>query len=215
MHLFIEGEPSTFATTSEKIWKQRLALCVPLLQEKKRYKGIALRFTLSTPFRHNQPFDLDNLVEPVLSVLISKKGYFSGKRTNLEWWYARKDIGNPAGVEIEIFEGKPSIDIKGKEIFNGEYSGELPKSATSKGLPQWLISFGFRERRCERFGIHLIFPERVNIGEISTGTVKSTIDCLWPIIGGKGGAPEDWRIDELLVERQLGYNSLRLKVFGR
>jgi len=48
----------------------------------------------------------------------------------------------------------------------------------------------------------------VNIGEISAGTVKSTIDCLWPIIGGKGGAPDDWRIKDMLIFHQLFFISI-------
>jgi len=211
MPFFIKGEPATFATTSEKVWKQILASAIPLCQGVNKYSGIALRFTLSSSTHNSQPFDLDNLVEPVFSVIIGEKGYFSGKRTNLLWWYAKKNIGTPAGVEIELSGGSPLIRIKGTEIFKGEYAGELPKSATSEALSSWLISQGFRERRHERYGIHLIFPERINIGEIATGAVKATIDCLWPVIGGKPGAPEDWRIEELMVERK-DYNSLKITI---
>jgi len=211
MPFFIKGEPATFATTSEKVWKQILASAIPLCQGVNKYSGIALRFTLSSSTHNSQPFDLDNLVEPVFSVIIGEKGYFSGKRTNLLWWYAKKNIGTPAGVEIELSGGSPLIRIKGTEIFKGEYAGELPKSATSEAFSSWLISQGVRERRHERYGVHLIFPERINIGEIATGAVKPTIDCLWPIIGGKPGAPEDWRIEELMVERK-DYNSLKITI---
>jgi hypothetical protein len=59
--------------------------------------------------------------------------------------------------------------------------------------------------------IHQIFPDRINRGEIATGAVKAIIDCLWPIIGGKPRAPEDWRIEELMVERK-DYNSLKITI---
>jgi len=155
MLVVILGEPATFATSGEKDWKEKLAQGIQPCQKEKNYRGIALRFKLSSHTRNCQPYDLDNLVEPVLSILIGKKGYFCGKRTNLEWWYARKDIGKPAGVEIEILEGKPQMVIKSEEIFNDEYRGELPKSATSRGLSEWLISLGFKGRRYERFWVHL------------------------------------------------------------
>jgi len=41
--------------------------------------------------------------------------------------------------------------------------------------------------------------------------VKATIDCLWPIIGGKPRTPEDWRIEELMVETKV-YNSLTITI---
>ena len=214
MPFFIKGEPATFATKSEENWKQILASAIPLCQGVNKYSGITLRFTLSSSTHNSQPFDLDNLVEPVFSVLIGEKGYFSGKRTNLLWWYAKKNIGTPAGVEIELSGGSPLIRIRGTEIFKGEYNGELPKSATSEALSSWLISQGFRERRHERYGIHLIFPERINIGEIATGAVKATIDCLWPIIGGKPRAPEDWRIEELMVEKAY-FSILKIKIYNK
>lgn len=217
MPFFIKGEPATFATTSEKVWKQILDSDIPLCQGVNKYSGIALRFTLSSPTRNGHSFDLDNLVEPVFSVLIGKKRYFSGRRTNLLWWCAKKNIGTPAGVEIELSGGSPLIRIKGTEIFKGEYNGELPKSATSKAaLSSWLLSQGFKERRHEneRYGIHLIFPEEINIGEIATGAVKATIDCLWPIIGGKPGAPEDWRIEELMVEKAY-FSILKIKIYNK
>lgn len=52
------------------------------------------------------------------------------------------------------------------------------------------------------FYVRLRFDsERLNIGEIVTGAVKSTIDCLYPIIGGENGRPEDWRITILQIEK--------------
>ena|GEM_PF-6910869 len=93
----------------------------------------------------------------------------------------------------------------------GNYQNLQPQGGFRSGL----FLLALKEGDTRGFGFILIFPESVNIGEIPTDTVKSTLDCLLPIIGGKEGAPEDWRIDELLVERQSGYSSLRIKIFGR
>jgi len=47
------------------------------------------------------------------------------------------DLGKVFTARLSIpIEGNLQIGIKGKEIFNGEYSGELPKSATSRDLSQ-------------------------------------------------------------------------------
>jgi hypothetical protein len=191
MTLFIKGDLATFAATKERSLEERLDSIIPLCPPEKKYKGVALRFTLSSSTHNGHPLDLDNLVEPVFSVLVGKKGYFSGNKANILWWYTKKEISNPAGVEIEVSEDNPSININGKEIFKGEYHGDLPKSATSEDLPKWLISYGFSKRKYEGFWIHLIFPERTKIKEIATGTVKSTIDCLLSIVGGKPKTPED------------------------
>jgi hypothetical protein len=41
----------------------------------------------------------------------------------------------------------------------------------------------------------------VNLGDIATGKVKTTIDGLWPLLGGVAGAPADTRISSLLLHR--------------
>jgi hypothetical protein len=43
---------------------------------------------------------------------------------------------------------------------------------------------------------------RVNIGNVATGPVKSVIDCLQPILGGRFGNPDDHRIVLLLVSKR-------------
>jgi hypothetical protein len=44
---------------------------------------------------------------------------------------------------------------------------------------------------------------RVNIGNVATGPVKSVIDCLQPVIGGRLGNPDDHRIVRLLVVKDV------------
>ena len=38
---------------------------------------------------------------------------------------------------------------------------------------------------------------------MATGVVKSFIDCLYPILGGRAGIPSDHRIDELTVAKAV------------
>ncbi len=57
--------------------------------------------------------------------------------------------------------------------------------------------------QASRYAVGLRFGgSAVNIGDIATGRVKSVIDCLYPILGGVVGAPEDWRITSLYVEKK-------------
>src|SRR5262249_26357590 len=42
-----------------------------------------------------------------------------------------------------------------------------------------------------------------NIGDLATGPVTATLDCLYPVLGGVAGAPEDWRIVGLYVEKDV------------
>lgn len=211
MRLLVKGEPASFATAREKIWKQVLNSTISPYKGKHMYTGIALKFILL----EDKFTDLDNLVEPVLAVLVGKKKYFSGRRPNIQWWYAEKTTDRQTGVKLELSNSVPCI--KGWGIFSGAYTGLFPKSATSEELPQWLIAQGFQKRIHQTFGIHLVFPQKVNIGDIATGVVKSTIDCLWPVIGGKPGAPEDWRIVEILVEKSpyCAENRIEIKIYAK
>ncbi len=55
----------------------------------------------------------------------------------------------------------------------------------------------------------------MNLGDIATGKVKSIIDCLYPVIGGNMGSPEDWRIDILEVTKGikiLPENAIRVSI---
>ena len=88
-------------------------------------------------------------------------------------------------------------------IFEGHYDGPLPSRATDVGIPNWLNSLGCKESMHgdDGLGVHLRFSSRINIGDVATGPVKSVIDCLYPILGGTAGAPEDWRVHALVVEK--------------
>jgi len=59
---------------------------------------------------------------------------------------------------------------------------------------------GFRKTHSEgQYLILLRFDNsKINIGDIATGKVKTTIDNLYPVIGGVCGQPEDWRVNILL-----------------
>ncbi len=204
---WVSGIPATFATKGEIPWRKALecSICSIPIPSNENF-GLDLKFILPTLAPNNQPLDIDNLCEPVFSVLINKLGWFGGKRPNIKWWRAMKICGQPSGLQLSA---KKMIHLKmtrvfGNLLFEGVYEGELPCKATDNQIPSWLNSLKEFEspQNNDRFVIRLQFGGlKVNIGNIATGEVKSIIDCLYPVIGGLKGKPEDWRVDILQVEK--------------
>ena len=106
--LWISGVPATFATKGEQPWKEMLRESIEE-SAGEYYQGMKLKFILPTMAPNNNPLDLDNLCEPVFSVLINNRSYFGGKRSNVIWWQAEKMIGEPTGLEL-ILDSSDSID---------------------------------------------------------------------------------------------------------
>jgi hypothetical protein len=63
-------------------------------------------------------------------------------------------------------------------------------------------------------GIAIDFADNhVNLGDIATGTAKVLIDGMWPVLGGKPGAPHDRRVAALIMRKgiaDLGGGTLAL-----
>lgn len=94
-------------------------------------------------------------------------------------------------------------------MFDEYWPGPPPRSARSPDMPTWIREvFHQREAHSDYFYfVRLVFDDaNLNIGDISTGVAKSTIDCLYPVIGGTVGSPEDWRISVLQVEKRRNYD---------
>lgn len=204
---WVGGEPATFATAGETSWKARLRESTPPPALAGRETGMELRFSVSSLRRNGHPFDVDNLCDPVFVVVIRKTGWFGGRKTGLSWWSAAKRVGEPPGCQIAIHEER-TISLPTQSPFWDEnYSGPMPKKATSPELPRWALDL--RVARAvdwipESCVLYLGFADpNVNIGEIATGRVKSAVDCLYPWLGGTAKAPEDWRVETLVVERGL------------
>ena len=216
------GTPATFATKKEVPWKIELKCSIPTpLIEK--FNGLNLKFVLPTLAPNNQLLDIDNLCEPVFSVLINSLGWFGGRRPNLIWWHAIKVCGQPSGLHLSMEPTTPPEMMGEYEspFFDETYEGVLPSKATDPQIPSWLDSlkkFGSPKNN-DRFIIRLQFGgTKVNIGDIATGKVKALIDCLYPVIGGCKGKPEDWRVDILQVEKgviNLKNDSVRISMWKK
>jgi hypothetical protein len=202
---WIAGEPATFATAREAAWKASLRKGIAAPTLRGRETGLVVRFAVSSLRRNGEPFDVDNLCDPVFVVLIRQAGWFGGRKTGLTWWEASKRLGQPCGCQIDIHEER-SFSLPDRAPFWDEiYCGALPTSGSSPEMVQWAIAH--RAARAvdwvpETCVLYLGFADgAVNIGEISTGRVKSAVDCLYPWLGGTAEDPEDWRVETLIVLR--------------
>lgn len=202
----VSGYPATFSTRGEKPWKARLGLQLPQCNSSGQEKGLEARFSLTTLRPNKQPLDVDNLMEPLLSVLVRSKRWFGGNRNVLRWWRATMAEDARPGCNIEVHdEDDAPILFNSGTIFalDDVYTGNLPRSGTNGVFASWASNRGSPLGRAWGYYVlRLRFGgQAVNIGEIASGQVKATIDCLWPMLGGKAGAPQDWRIRTLQVER--------------
>ena len=202
---WIRGEPATFATKAERAWKETIRQTVPQGQSCCQRGGILLDFRVQSSHRGGQPFDIDNMCDPVFSVVINQLGWFGSRRPNMRWFLASRSIEMPSGCNVRLEQGDaPEFRPDGRRImFRDVYTGPLPKGGTAPELPAWLAGLpGVSSAGSEDVGIRLSFAgAKVNLGDIATGVVKSTIDCLYPLFGGTASAPDDWKVDSLQCEK--------------
>jgi hypothetical protein len=111
---------------------------------------------------------------------------------------------NNPSASVAYSTSSPPIQIRQNPIFDDYFLGPLPRSAKDPSLPIWIgnkMSSTPMHHNLSYFVCLVFYDARLNIGEISEGVVKSTIDCLYPVIGGTEGKPEDWRIECIQIEK--------------
>lgn len=198
---WVPGIPATFATSGEIPWRHRVAEDAPDWPGAEA-TGLQLEFRIQSRREGFHAQDIDNLCEPVIAALVSERGWFEGHRKNISWIHARKDFIAPTGCLIST-ESADREDVPAAGIvLDSIYAGALPRSAKDDDLIAWVASQVARPVQ-GRLRVELNFLRNVNIADIATGRVKNVIDCLVPVVGGKYGSPDDWRIDELLVTRRV------------
>lgn len=214
--LVITSEPATYSTNGEMEFKN--AIYDKVLSEiPSNINGVNLSFSVSSNTRKGHKFDLDNLCEPVFSSLC-RAGWFNGKRPSIKWWYAERKVSQPSGVTISsVF---PELDRRYKRTLSAKYKGPLPRNSRDELFIEWIKEVIHQldiNTTMKSFGLRLQFgDDMLNIGDISTGRVKNVIDCLYPLVGGEIGKPDDWKIEKLLVEKgktELSKDELRIDVF--
>lgn len=196
---WIEGFPATFATARETMWKQQIYQA--LYGKQYPEHSIDLQFVFTKDNYEKYQFDIDNLCEPVFAVLTSSLGWFSGKRRNITLWTARKCIGEEQGLLIRNIDSNTLLAPSATPYFDEIYDGVFPSKATDDNIPSW-IKKSRQSQVIKKCSIRLQFENTpVSIATISSGKVKPIIDCLYPIVGGIPGAPNDEIIEMLTVER--------------
>lgn len=196
---WVSGFPATFATSREKIWKQQIRQALSGKQHND--SSIDLQFVFTKSNYEKYQFDIDNLCEPVFAVLTSSLCWFSGNRRNITLWTARKCIGKEQGLLIQSIDSDTLLTPSNNPLFDEVYDGILPTKATDDNMPIWIRGLG-QFKTIKKCSVRLRFENTlVSIATISSGKVKPIIDCLYPIIGGVPGAPNDEIIEMLTVER--------------
>ena len=202
---WITGEPATFATKRERPWKEAIRKAIPGGESCCQSGGMLLDFQVESSQRGGQLFDVDNMCEPVFSTAINQLGWLGGRRPNILWFRARRLLKAPSGCSVHLEQSTaPEFGQVGHRLmFRDVYTGPLPKSGTAPELPAWLAELpGVPSATSNGVSIRLSFAgTKVNLGNIATGVVKSTIDCLYPLLGGAAGAPDDWKVNSLQCEK--------------
>lgn len=199
------GAPTPFAGgENERLWKQAIAERVPPCPGGSNTSA-HIRFVLQPEQDGSTGGDLDNLLDPILSVLVNKLGWCGGRRPTLQWVAASKRFTREAGAHIEVGGDEPPWPpaSAGPVVLDGDYAGPLPRSATAPEFADWVRGhMAAVLADDDRAAVRLSFAsDTVNLGEIATGTVKPLIDGLWPLLGGSPAAPEDWRVRALHIEK--------------
>lgn len=200
---FIAGRPSSFATAAERPWKEAIAAGLPEVQTSTRATFLELAFAVAPAVGYAEGADLDNLCEPVFSVLANRLGWFGGSRPNVRAFRARKTLAEPTGCRIRITEARwADAWLAGHFLLDGTYADQLPRSARDASFAAWVARTMSRPARPSGgIAVELGFAGAVNLGDIATGRLKNVIDCLYPVIGGRPGAPNNARITAIEATR--------------
>lgn len=220
--VWVAGAPAGFANGQpEARWKQALEESLADRQSDGTERALRLRFVLP-PVAPGQPgADLDNLLDAVLSVIVGRLGWFEGRRPAIDGIVARKERGIETGCEIELLAAVEAWAGAREPFLDAFYEGALPRSGNDAPFTDWVshqVPVEHPAAGPQGLGVSLAFGDpRLNLGDIATGRPKNVIDCLWPLIGGVAGAPDDHLITALRLSRDesLGGGGVRLTVCSR
>lgn len=215
----VAGEPAAFATAREEPWKAELEAALAGVAFDPAGTVLSLDFVVSPRVGYPAGPDVDNLCEPVIATVVGRLGWFGGKRPAIVGLWARKRVGPRVGCEIAVFPTWTDVGIGDVPVLlDATWAGEPPRSGRDLVFAQWVG----RELRAlpspgSRVAVRLAFAGRMNVAAISDGRVKNTIDCLWPVLGGTPGAPDDGRVSILAATQgdRAGVPGVRITVLSQ
>lgn len=168
--------------------------------------GLFADFRIAPPTAKSPGYDLDNLLDPVFSVVINSRGWFGGRRPNLRWVAARKETARETGVYLAVLADPPDqwVESRVEVGIHDVYRGHLPSSAAVEDYAIWIQRHMMRRLPSGPVGIQIDFADNhVNLGNIGTGMAKVLIDGMWPVLGGERGAPDDRRVAALIMRKGI------------
>jgi hypothetical protein len=129
----VEGIPVGYSSgAAERAWKGQIMATDPGAPVTHAGDGLFADFRIPPPTARSPGYDLDNLLDPVFSVVINGRGWFGGRRPNLRWVAARKGSADKTGVYLAVLAGLPDpwVESRAEVGLDDVYRDSLPSSAT-------------------------------------------------------------------------------------
>ena len=197
--VFIDGEPVLSGGRGQEEWQAEIGARVP-----RRVVHPDLTFVVSRLRRRGQPFDLDNLVHPVLMVF----------EDPIDYVRARLVVGTSPGVLIEDARS----DVGGEAVLRSIYvASHSDQSARERrGIPEIADDSVFDVH--EGLGISLEFDRAdIPIRRGWYGPTEAVIDDLTPWFGTYTSRHliADYRLRDLRLVRGVNpaANGVRIKIW--
>ena len=185
--LWVEGAPTSYSGGApERRWKETLAASLASEAVPLRPTGLRLDFHLAPPVPGRRGGDLDNLLDPVLSVLCNRLGWFDGRHTHISWIHAEKHYEARTGCMIEASNHPAPASVAaamGSPVLSGHYGHPLPRSARDPDFAAWVRATARLPRAPPGAAAALLaFSDAgTNLGDVATGKPKALLDGLWPV----------------------------------
>jgi hypothetical protein len=201
----VAGEPALWLGSGYEAWKQTLADSVPFNHDPPS-SGIVLEYRVSSLLRSGQRFDLDNLVSPVFQALLGKRASLA--RSHLSWWRASIAEYRPPALALSLYgEGVEALALPNADlVLDCRIAAPYPTNSREGGCD---FVAAIRARlgshapgHDDRFAVEVAFGRDVkDISWVEERPLKPVMDCLYPVFGGSGGVPDDWKTFLIQVRR--------------
>lgn len=200
----MRGVPAGYSSAGEREWKRRIGDNVPPAPPRHAGRGVFIDLRVPRTTAQSPGFDLDNMLDPVLSAVVNTQRWFGGRRPNLHWVAGRKQMtAGPTGADIAVLGEPPELwNEQAERALDEVFDDELPSRETVGRYAEWIRKEMTRRLPRGWVGVRLKFASgAVNLGDVAEGKPKVLIDGLWPILGGRRGAPNDHRVAALVSEK--------------